>query len=400
VLDASARGGLVCVQSLGARGLAVGAFDVQDAPAFRSRWVRAQGLLPDYADVEAYVEAVLAAIREHSPRVVIPVHDGSVETLRGHRDQIESLTAFALTPNEGLARALDKCATLELAARLGISAPSGVTITPGDDPDARLGELELPLVVKPAYSWLPGLGTRLVSRIVLDREALRRAVDESLASGSAVLLQPWLSGRREAVWLFTAYGHVWARFAQVAHRMYPLLGGSSVLRESIAPPADLIGPAEALVRELGLEGFSEVEFRRDAAGHPFLMEVNPRLSASVELAVRAGMDFPWLLYDWASGARLTPMPDYRVGVRMRWLGGDIRLLGETLAAPPGPHVASKSRALLGFGADCLRPAAYDYVRASDPGPAIFATVDFLRRGLRHGAREVSTRRSPRPITPL
>jgi hypothetical protein len=56
--------------------------------------------------------------------------------------------------------------------------------------------------------------------------------------------------------------------------------------------------AERLIREIDLEGYSEVEFRRDGNDIPYLMEINPRLSASVEIAVRCGVDFPHLLYQW------------------------------------------------------------------------------------------------------
>src|SRR5207248_3934778 len=131
--------------------------------------------------------------------------------------------------------------------------------------------------------------------------------------------QEWVPGRREAVSLLYAEDRVWARFAQVAHRTLPALGGVSVARESIPLPPDSGEGAERLVRAMGLEGYSEVEFRRDAAGRPRLMEVNARLSASVEIAVRAGVDFPLLLHRWAAGERLDPVPGYRVGLRMRWL---------------------------------------------------------------------------------
>lgn len=58
---------------------------------------------------------------------------------------------------------------------------------------------------------------------------------------------------------------------------------------------------ERLVTELDLDGYSEVEFRRDREGNAVLMEINPRLSASVEVAVRAGVPFSRLLYAWAAG---------------------------------------------------------------------------------------------------
>ena len=65
----------------------------------------------------------------------------------------------------------------------------------------------------------------------------------------------------------------------------------------------LTDAAERLIEACDLDGYSEIEFRRDAQGRPRLMEINPRLSASVEIAVRARVDFPMLLYGWAVGRR-------------------------------------------------------------------------------------------------
>src|SRR2546430_14580761 len=107
-------------------------------------------------------------------------------------------------------------------------------------------------------------------------------------------------------------------------RTDPPLGGLSVLRQSIAVPPDIGPQAEALVREIDLEGYSEVEFRRDAAGVSYLMEINPRLSASVEVAVRAGVDFPNLLYQWASGGPIARGPCCPNGGVARPPGGTIR----------------------------------------------------------------------------
>src|SRR2546428_1979588 len=107
----------------------------------------------------------------------------------------------------------------------------------------------------------------------------------------------------------------------------PPLGGESVLRQSIAMPPDIGSQAEELVREINLEGYSEVEFRRDTAGVPYLMEINPRLSASVEIAVRSGVDFPYLLYQWASGGPIERVKGYRIRPVMRHLGGGLQTIG-------------------------------------------------------------------------
>src|SRR5207249_5900847 len=121
----------------------------------------------------------------------------------------------------------------------------------------------------------------------------------------------------ESLSFLYAQGQVYARFAQWVKRTDPPLGGVIVVRQSIAVPADTGEQGERLVRAIELEGYSEVEFRRDNAGKPYLMEINPRLSASVELAVRAGVDFPYLLYQWAKGDRIERVEGYRSGAWMR-----------------------------------------------------------------------------------
>src|SRR5437870_2876138 len=104
------------------------------------------------------------------------------------------------------------------------------------------------------------------------------AVAELTRLGGVTLFQEFLAGRREAVSFLYAGGTMYARFAQWAKRMSPPWGGESILRQSIPVPPDIGDQAERLVREIDLEGYSEVEFRRDHAGVPYLMEINPRLS--------------------------------------------------------------------------------------------------------------------------
>ena len=169
-----------------------------------------------------------------------------------------------------------------------------------------------------------------------------------------------------------------ARFAQWAKRTEPPLGGQSVLRQSIALPADIGEAAERLVREIELEGYSEVEFRRDSAGKPYLMEINPRLSASVEIAVRSGVDFPYLLYQWANEDTIDTVGSYRIGNWMRYLKGDIMTTIEALQQRGRPGVTSPPQAILGFWLSFFQPMGYDYLDWRDLGPAFRATTDFTR----------------------
>ena len=185
-----------------------------------------------------------------------------------------------------------------------------------------------------------------------------------------------------------ADGDVYARFAQWAKRTSPPLGGNSVLRQSIAIPPDAGSYAESLVRDINLEGYCEVEFRRDAAGVPYLMEINPRLSASVELAVRAGVDFPYLLYQWASGGPIERVAGYRIGSWMRHLGGDITTTLAALRQRGRPGITPPVRTVWDFGISFLRPMAYDYLQRTDLRPAVRATTTFARDAIRSLASRV------------
>jgi hypothetical protein len=117
------------------------------------------------------------------------------------------------------------------------------------------------------------------------------------------------------------------------------------------------------------------------------MEVNPRLSASVEVAVRAGVDFPRLLHAWAAGEPIPAVFPYRLGVRMRWLGGDLHWLASTMAGQGRLDVPSRASALASVAGDFTRRTNYDYVAVDDLLPAWVAA----RSGITRLAAEAPSR---------
>jgi predicted ATP-grasp superfamily ATP-dependent carboligase/flavin-dependent dehydrogenase len=371
------------VRELGKAGLLNCAVDSdRHAPAFTSRWCTFNAVVPDFAeDQDGFVEALLALCAEYKPRVLIPAHDGSVEALRPRRSDLERVVGLALGSDEALEVAVDKTRTLAYAKSIGLRIPQGITVKNVEEVEAAVDECELPLVVKPTHTWVQnqGPGQRLRAILASTRAEAIAAAQAILAEGTELVLQEWLPGDREAISFMCAHNRIWARFAQRADRTLPPLGGNSVLRESIPLPADITPAAERLVLEIGLEGYSEVEFRRDADGRAALMEINPRLSASVEIATRAGVPFPQLLYTWANGESLKEVGDYRLGRRMRWLGGDLPWLEQALREPDQPDVPSRARATSAFLTDFLKPMGYDYLDRSDPRPAFAATAGAMRQ---------------------
>jgi len=383
VLDARLRQSLVTVRSLGRRGLSVAALDGINVPAFSSRWCRQGFICPAEHATDGYLEDVERALASSAARVIIPLADGTIASLRRHRPRLESRVRLALAQEPALSIAVNKERTLEVAKRLGVGVPRGLVVRAVGELPAALKEVGLPAVVKPNESWLWGeqRGVRVVSQLVTTAAEATRAVAELTRFGGVTLFQEFLPGRREAVSLLYVGGKMHARFAQWAKRMSPPWGGESIVRQSIPVPPDIGDHAERLVREIELEGYAEVEFRRDQAGAPHLMEINPRLSASVEMAVRSGVDFPYLLYQWASGGPVDTVDSYRVGNWMRYLAGDLWTTIAALRQRGRPGVAPPARALLDFGLSFFTPMGYDCADWSDLLPSLKAAGDFTRHSM-------------------
>jgi predicted ATP-grasp superfamily ATP-dependent carboligase len=406
VLDAILRQSLVTVRSLGRRGLHVAASEVANVldleqlrrvPTFSSRWCQHAYTTPAYVqDTEPFLTYLQGVLATTGARVLITSSDGTLAVIRKHRKDLEQCGArVALAAEPALAVALHKDQTLAVAKHMGVDIPRGVIVRSVREVIEAIHEIGLPAVVKPIETWQWGAqsGKRLVCKLVTTPAEALLAIEELTQFGVAVHFQQFLPGRREAVSFLYAHGKMHARFAQWAKRTHPQLGGTSVYRQSIALPADIHAQAERLVREIGLEGYSEVEFRRDAAGKPFLMEINPRLSASVEVAVRAGVDFPYLLYQWAAGEPIQTLAGYRTGRWMRYLEGDLLTTIQAFSQRGRPGVTPPRQALLEFLAAFFVPGGYDYVDWQDLCPAWAALSEFTERVLRKLAVRIAGRRT-------
>ncbi len=381
VLDAVLRQSLATVRSLGSRNLRVAALgNAKELPTFSSRWCQQAFVSPADEGTDEYLDYLEQVLDQVSARVLITASDATVALIRRHRQHLEQRVQIALAKEEALAIAVNKRRTLEMARRLGIHVPGVISVATESEVEPALREVGLPAVVKPVESWVGDEhhGVRLASRLVTTRDEARRAVEELTYFGGTTLFQQYLSGRRESLTFLYANDTIYARFAQWGKRTQPQLGGQSVLGQSIAFPQDIGDQAERLVREIGLEGVSHIEFRRDGSGVPYLMEINPRLAASTELAVRSGVDFPYLLYQWASGEKIDRVTSYREGVWLRDVQNDLVATIEALKEPGRPGITPPVRALFDFSASFFMPTHYYFIDWKDPAPAWIAAKDFAR----------------------
>jgi hypothetical protein len=99
------------------------------------------------------------------------------------------------------------------------------------------------------------------------------------------------------------------------------------------------------------------------------MEFNARLWGSLQLAIDAGVDFPRLLVRATVGEILTPVTNYRCGIRLRWLLGD---LDHAIAVTRGHGHARGWKSLTHVLGVLVRPngpsCRWEVLRRDDPQP--------------------------------
>jgi predicted ATP-grasp superfamily ATP-dependent carboligase len=187
------------------------------------------------------------------------------------------------------------------------------------------------------------------------------------------------------------------RFAHRRLRDVVPTGSGSALRESIAYPADLGAYAERLAADLAWTGPMMVEFRVDRrSGRTSLMEVNGRFWGSLQLAIDAGLDFPFAYYRMTCGQPVAVQSDYTIGIRSRWLVGDMLHLARVMrgrpAGFPGEYPTRRRTVR-----DLLRPSGVptreEVFRWSDPKPFLYELVKLAQRV---GQRVVQRERGQAP----
>jgi len=384
ITDAGWRTAVTSVRSLGRAGLRValgesaGQFQPNhQPPSFQSRYCAGTVTLPDYtADQAAYIDAIADFVRDHQVRVLLPVGDSSITMLAPQRKRFEEVGCTLAVPSDAaLEIANDKVRTLELADKLGIPYPKSLPVANVEDMRAAEAAFGYPYVVKPTISWTGQGAERVAPTEVINEAEAVKATENYLATGCEVIAQQLASGDRISISLFIANGKLQAYCGCTALRTTPPLGGVSVQRVSIPVAEDLLEASVNLATTAGLEGACEVEYRCDAKGNPLLMEINPRLAGTLENAMHSGVNFPLMVWQWATGQPIEPVLSYPAGVRTRWLSGDLRWVWDSVMQSGRPDTLSPTRSLWTFTSEFFRTRHYDFVDPRDMRPA-FAEMGY------------------------
>jgi D-aspartate ligase len=307
VVDVGFVNGLSAIRSLGRAGVKVYAVDHRSsALGFRSRFatnVRAPNPLEDEA---GFVDA----LRPIGPGVVFATHDEGLRAVARHRDELGLLCPF---PRD-LERIQRKRVQLEAARDI----PDTRYPTSAAEAVAAAKEIGYPILLKPSepvgFRQQYGLQAVVCHTAGDVEDAYAKAepwepmVQDLIPGGDDELytLGAYLSESLEPLGLFCG------------RKLIQTPPGIGVARLGEAVWVDeVVDAGVELLRKLGCNGLSQVEFKRDPRDGRFrLMEINPRLWQWHSLAMASGVDLPLIAYRDLTGETVDPVR--MNGRRRKW----------------------------------------------------------------------------------
>jgi predicted ATP-grasp superfamily ATP-dependent carboligase len=381
VTDGDERPALAVVRALGRRGIQViVGSDRGSCLASRSRYCRRHVRYPSpVSDPDGFDRFLVHFARWNRVDVVMPVAEITSYLVTRNRPALKPYTAVAGPSFEAFDAVADKWNVLQRAAAAGIAIPRTHFVGGLDHLETVLDEVAYPAVVKSCRSRIRAGGGWLATSVQYARsrsELVERYRTTEALRHHPSLIQQRITGPGTGLFVLCDAGRVRATFAHRRLREKPPSGGVSVLCESIPVDRRLLEQARHLLQPLQWDGVAMLEYKDDASGRPHLMEINGRFWGSLQLAVDAGVDFPYLAWQHALG-RLADGPRlFRVGLRSRWLLGDLdHLLARVLHSPAALELPADAPSRSRAWRDFLRLAEpglqYDVMRMSDLRPCLY-----------------------------
>jgi predicted ATP-grasp superfamily ATP-dependent carboligase len=348
--------------------------------ACHSRWASETFTLPSPSrDAHGFIDALARLLESGKYPIVFPTTERTIQLVAAARKRLPAWLRIPIPQEDALATAVDKQRTMALAERLGVPMPR--TWCPESEAAAAAlaSRLTYPVVVKPRQTnFLASTG-----RLAKTDYAIVRGADAFLAAWRRVdtavprpLVQELVRGRGVGVNTLWNNGRPVVWFSHRRVREIDLRGGRSTAAMSTPCDPRMVEAARTMLEALRWHGVAMTEFKWDeATGAFWLLEINGRFWGSLPLALAAGVDFPYYLYQVAMEEPPTPPATYPVGVVARDAVAELKHFVRMMTGGSGGRLATLRQA-----PTILHPwkASFNWV-ADDPEPGRREWVVTLKR---------------------
>lgn len=352
--------------------------------------VRSNSVLADVAlcDTPHFLNDTLALISRYCIDTVLPCSDRALRLLLANYDQLKLHVTVPLPKPETVARVLSKEATIEIARSCGVPLPRTFCT---DDVAAMMRlrtSLSFPIVAKPVRV---GGEAAFKVKYFYSGDELEQFLGESPEVAANSIFQEYVPGDGVGISAVAVDGKPLMLFQHRRIHECPAMGGVACLFRSEALDTRLVRATVNILQNLRWRGPAMVEFRHNRRSDEyFLMEINGRFWGSLALAIQAGVDFPYILWEVIHGVQPALPPAYDDGLTMRWTSGELLRFAELIRKPNVRrrmhyNVATPFVQIGQAFAPSVRSALYS---REDRLPATVDVLDTLRVALRRATVKI------------
>jgi predicted ATP-grasp superfamily ATP-dependent carboligase len=379
VTEANLGSSVNVIRSLGRRGIKVVAGDVSRVAAgYWSKYCNSRILYPDPYHKEEFVRAIIKAKRETGFDIIFGLSDSTLKPLAMEKERLEREGIVLPIPRkENFFKMCDKFETYKLAEETGVECPITFLPESKDELSGIAREIGFPIVVKPrGLSGGRGIVyAKSSAELVMAFEKIHRLL------GQPPMVQEYIPGRGNVftvAMIFDKKSRLVTSIVMRKIRESPLTGGAATFAETVYSPKIEELAVKLLTRAKWI-GVVAPEFKWDPRdGKPKLMEVNPRFFGYLKLAMSAGVDLPYILYQVISEEERYFNRRYIGGLRFSRIVHDLFVLYRGLFEL---GVGEKFSFLKDFVQSYARmdKVAFDYLSIEDPLPFFFSIICMVGR---------------------
>jgi len=312
--------GLGLVRALARQGIPVILLDHENSAGKFSRYAMHFYRCPSAFQPEALLEFLihLSHKKELKGWVIFPTDDETVYFLSRHKSQLERVYRIPTPAWEITKYAYNKKCTYQLAESIGLPIPK--TFYPNSKKDLLSLDIPFPAIIKPAVMRSFFLKTHQKVIPVQDRETLLKAYEQALTllPPEEILIQERIPDVSKNLYSFSPFfknGEVLARVVVQRLRQHPMDFGHATTYAVTQDIPILETLGQKILSAMHFYGICEVEFIRDPRDGIFkFLEINPRIWGWHTIAIRAGVNLPYLLYLDQIGIEKR-VSDFRKGVK-------------------------------------------------------------------------------------
>jgi carbamoyl-phosphate synthase large subunit len=281
------------------------------------------------ANDSTYLDRLLEICKVEKADVFIPFMSEELEVLLARRAEFEAIgTKVSVSDGDAVAISNNKLALYEFMTAKGLKTPKYRAVRNVDELKAAFEYIGYPekavcvkatessgsrgiRIVNPKQSRFDILFHEKPNSFFISYEELIQILSERDEMPEMMAME-YLPGIEYSVDLLADHGKV----------LYMAGRESNVNLASIPQEATLVENKEAykiatdVIEALGLDGNADLDFKFDEEGHPVLMEINPRIAATLQIFAVGGLNLPYLRVKQLIGEVL-PDVQIKYGVKMK-----------------------------------------------------------------------------------